>query len=61
MITNQQSRLQVLYVTHFLNIRFLQRRFQALIPVRPLVCQGLMESPPVLTVFFETSKRISRE
>ena len=30
-------------------------------PARPLVCQGLMESPRVLTVLFDTSKRISRK
>ena len=61
MITNQWSRLQVLHVTHFLNITILQRRFQAFIPARPLVCQGLLESSRVLTVLFETSKRISRK
>ena len=51
----------MLQVTHFLNITILQRRSQALIPARPLVCQGLLESPRVLTVLFETSKRISRK
>ena len=51
----------MLQVTHFFNITILQRRSQALIPARPLVCQGLLESPRVLTVLFETSKRISRK
>ena len=61
MITNQWSRLQVLRVTHSLNITILQRRFHAFILARPLVSQGLMESQRVLTVLFETSKPISRK
>ena len=35
--------------------------FSSTFHARPLVCQGLLESPRVLTVLFETSKRISRK
>ena len=51
----------MLKVTNYLNITILKRRFQALFPARPLLCQGSMETPRDLTVLFETSKRISRK